>query len=188
MTAPTTPRLLACAATIAALALAGCGSSRPQRTPSRPTTPTPGSTPAGEGATAIFRADLTPILCRYAQDVAKSAQLIAQASNDAGGPIDASAPESAQAQYAGALQLYASLLATDYTAFAGVHAPAPLASAYQQFLESLRTISHEADRVAQYAHARNFTAIANEQDLQIPTAEQGVFREAGITSCAVPGP
>jgi hypothetical protein len=187
VTALSTHRRLTCAATIAVLALAGCGGGHPQHAPTHSTAPTLGSIPASEGAIAIFRADVTPILCRYAQDVAKSAQLIAQASSDAGGPIDASAPESAQAQYASALALYASLLATDYAAFTTVHAPTALDDSYKQFLESLGTLSHQADRVAQYAHARNFTAIANEQYLQIPTAGQGVFREAGITSCAVPG-
>jgi len=182
-----TNRLLVCTATIAALALGGCGSGHPQHTSTQPTNPTSGSIPAGEGALAIFRADVTPILCRYAQDVAKSAQLIAQTSSDAGGPIDASAPESAQTQYASALQLYASLLATDYAAFANVHAPAALDDSYQQFLESLRTLSHQADRVAHYAQSRNFTAIANEQDTQVPTAGQRVFADVGITSCVVPG-
>jgi hypothetical protein len=188
MTAPDTRRVLACAGTIAALALASCGSSSPQRTPAHPTAPTPESIPASDGATAIFRADVTPILCRYAQDVAKSTQRIAKVSSDAGGPVNASAPESAQAEYAGALQLYASLLATDYAAFGNVHAPARLNLEYQQFRESLDTISHQAHQLAHYAHARNFTAIANEQNLQTPTAGQRVFREAGITSCAAPSP
>lgn len=173
---------------IAALALAGCGNSRPQPTPAQPTTPAPGSIRASDGATAIFRADVAPILCHYAQDVAKSTQRIAQVSSDAGGPVNASAPESAQAEYAGALQRYASLLATDYAAFGNVHAPAPLNREYQQFRESLDTISQQAHQLAHYAHARNFTAIANEQNLQTPTAGQRVFREAGITSCAAPSP
>jgi hypothetical protein len=188
MTAPDTRRLLAWAGTIAALAIAGCGSSRPQPISAHPTTPTPGSSPTTDGATAIFRADVTPIVCRYAQDVAKSTQRIAQASSDAGGPVNASAPQSAQAEYAGALQRYASVLATDYAAFGNVHAPAPINREYQQFRESLDTISHQAHQLAHYARARNFTAIANEQNLRTPSAGQRVFHEAGITSCAAPRP
>jgi hypothetical protein len=186
MTAPDIRRLLACIATIVALALAGCGGSDAQRTPSHPSSSGPESIAASDGATAIFRADVTPILCHYARDVAKSTQLIAQASSDAGGAINASAPESAQAEYAGALQLYASLLATDYAAFASVRAPSPLNHAYQQFLESLDTISRQANQLARYAHARNFTAIANEQSFQTPTAGQEVFGQAGITTCTAP--
>jgi hypothetical protein len=143
---------------------------------------------ASDGATAVWRADITPILCRYAQDVARSSQLIAQASSNAGGPIDASAPESAQAEYAGALQLYASLLARDHVAFGRIHPPSVLSVEYGQFLASLRTLTEQANEVSRYAHARNFTAIANEQNLQTPTAGQRVFAEAGITRCAVPAP
>jgi hypothetical protein len=134
----------------------------------------------------VWRADVTPIVCRYAQDVARSGQLIAQASSNAGGPIDASAPESAQAEYAGALQLYASLLARDYAAFDRIHPPSALSGEYRQFLASLHTLTAQADELSRYAHARNFTAIANEQNLQTPTAGQRVFASAGITSCAVP--
>jgi hypothetical protein len=174
--------------TIAALAFAGCGNSRPQPAPAQPTTPAPGSIRASDGATAIFRADVTPILCHYALDVAKSTQRIAQVSSDAGGPVNASAPESAQAEYAGALTLYASVLASDHAAFVSVRPPAPLNGEYRQFLDSLNTISQQAGQLAQYAHARNFTAIANEQNLQTPIAGQQVFREAGITSCAASAP
>jgi len=188
MTAPDIRRLLTCIATIVALALAGCGGSDAQRTPSHPSTSAPGSIAASDGATAIFRADVTPILCHYARDVAKSTQLIAQASSDAGGAVNASAPESAQAEYAGALTLYASMLASDHAAFVSVRPPAPLNGEYRQFLDSLNTISQQAGQLAQYAHARNFTAIANEQNLQIPIAGQQVFREAGITSCAASAP
>ena len=176
----------ACTALILALVLPGCGSGHLQHTPAHPATAPSGSIPASEGATAIFRADVTPIVCRYAQDVARSSQLIAQASSKAGGPIDASAPESAQAEYAGALQLYASLLASDYAAFGRVQAPRALSQEYRQFLASLHTLTEQANELSRYAHARNFTAIANEQDLQTPTAGQRVFAEAGITSCAVP--
>lgn len=79
-------------------------------------------------------------------------------------------------------------LATDYAAFGNVHAPALLNREYQQFRESLDTISHQAHQLAHYARARNFTAIANEQNLQTPTAGQRVFHEAGITSCTAPSP
>jgi hypothetical protein len=185
-----THRLLACAATLAVLALTGCGSENQHHASGGRGAPKSaggaGIAAASDGATAVWRADVTPIVCRYAQDVAKSAQLIAQASSDAGGPIDASAPESAQAEYAGALQLYASLLASDYAAFGSVQAPSALSEEYRQFLASLHTLAEQANELSRYAHARNFTAIANEQDLQTPTAGQRVFAEAGITSCAVP--
>lgn len=187
MTVPPARRLLAGTATIAVLALAGCGGNSPHRPPTHPSTTTPGSNSPSDGATAIFRADVTPILCRHARDIAKSTQLIAKASSDAGGPVNASAPQSAQAEYAGALRLYASVLASDYAAFGSVHAPASLNREYQQFLESLDAISLQASRLARFADARNFTAIANEQGLQSPTAGQQVFRRAGITSCAAPG-
>jgi len=94
----------------ATLALVGCGSDQ-QASGDRNAPKSAGGAvipAAGEGAIAIYSADVTPILCRYAQDIAKRTQLIAQDSSNAGGPIDASAPESAQAQYAGALALYAS--------------------------------------------------------------------------------
>ena len=110
------------------------------------------------------------------------------ASSDAGGPIDASAPEPAQAAYASALQLYASLLARDYAAFGRIHPPNVLSVEYGQFLASLHTLTEQANQLSRYAHARNFTAIANEQNVQTPTAGQRVFAEAGITSCAVPSP
>jgi hypothetical protein len=173
--------MFACAATIAALLLAGCGDNHNAATRAADD---PAIIAASDGATAVFRANVRPILCRYTQDVAKAAQLIAQAANNAGGPIDASAPETAQAEYASALELYAHLLASDDTAFARVHAPAQLAGEYQQFLESMATIDRQADQLAQYAHARNFTAIANQQARRTPTAGQQVFRDAGITSCA----
>jgi hypothetical protein len=172
------------------LALAGCGSDH-HAGGDRDASKSAGGAAiaaASDGATAVWRADVTPIVCRYAQDVARSSQLIEQASSNAGGPIDASAPERAQAEYAGALQLYASLLASDYAAFGSVHAPSSLSEEYRQFLASLHTLTEQANQLSQYAHARNFTAIANEQDLQIPTAGQQVFADAGITSCTVPTP
>jgi hypothetical protein len=184
-----THRLLACTAMFAALALAGCGSKHASggRGASNP-----GSgaalAAASDGATAVWRADVTPIVCRYAQDVARSSQLIAQASSNAGGPIDASAPESAQAEYAGALQLYASLLVRDDAAFGRVNPPNTLSAEYGDFLASLHTLTEQANELSRYAHARNFTAIANEQSLQTPTAGQRVFADVGITSCAVPTP
>jgi hypothetical protein len=179
-------RPLICTAMIAALALAGCGNPHGRRA----SNPASGAAlaAASNGATAVWRADVTPIVCRYAQDVARSSQLIAQASSNAGGPIDASAPESAQAQYASALQLYASVLARNYAAFASVHPPSSLSGEYRQFLASLHTLTEQADELSRYAHARNFTAIANEQSLQTPTAGQRVFADAGITSCAVATP
>jgi hypothetical protein len=178
-------RLLAGAVTIVALTLTGCGGSHHLGAPPHPAD-VPAAVAASDGASAIFRADVTPILCRYGQDIGKSTQLIAQAANEAGGPIDASAPENAQATYAGALALYARRLARDYAAFASVHPPSSLAGEYRQFLESLATIHRQAAQLASYARARDFTAIANEQALQTPTAGQQVFRNSGITSCAVP--
>jgi len=185
-----THRLLAYAALSAALALAGCGSEHQHHVVGARDAPKPAGgaaiAAASDGALAVWRADVTPILCRYAQDVARSSQLIAQASSDADGPIDASAPASVQAAYAGALQLYASLLASDYAAFGGVQAPRSLSGEYRQFLSSLQTVAEQASQLAEYAHARNFTAIANEQDLQTPTAGQQVFHHTGITGCSVP--
>lgn len=183
---PVLRQLLSWTATITALVLVGCSGGQPPRASIHAATSSPAAQAASDGSTAIFRADVTPILCHYAQDVANSTQLIARASSDAGGPVNASAPESAQAEYAGALQLYASLLTTDYAAFASVRAPSPLNHAYQQFLESLDTISKQANQLARYAHARNFTAIANEQSFQTPTAGQEVFRQAGINTCTAP--
>jgi hypothetical protein len=185
-------RLLASAATVAVLALAGCGSGSGNQHHASGNRgafePAGGAAVAAssDGAVAVWRADVTPIVCRYAQDVARSSQRIAQAASDAGGPVDASAPASAQAEYAGALQLYASLLASDYAAFGRVHTPSALSGEYRQFLASLHTLAEQANQLAEYAHARNFTAIANEQGLQTPTAGQQVFADAGITSCAVP--
>jgi hypothetical protein len=184
-----TNRLLACMAMFATLALAGCGSGHHHATGDRHVSASAGGAAiaaASDGATAVWRADVTPIVCRYAQDVARSGQLIAQASSNAGGPVNVSAPESAQAAYAGALQLYASLLARDYAAFGRVKPPSALSPEYRQFLESLHTLTEQANELSRYAHARNFTAIANEQDLQTPTAGQRVFADAGITTCAVP--
>jgi hypothetical protein len=185
-----TRRLAFCAATLAALILAGCGSDRHSDRIGHAPEPLGGSViaAASNGSAAVWRADITPIVCRYAQDIARSSHLIAQASSNAGGPVDASAPESAQTEYAGALQLYASLLTSDYASFVSVPAPPALSREYRQFLTSLHTLVEQADQLSQYAHARNFTAIANEQDIQIPTAGQQVFTDAGITSCTVPTP
>jgi hypothetical protein len=182
-------RLGACVATVAALALPGCGSQHETgvRGASNPTRDA-ALAAVSDGATAVWRADITPIVCRYTQDIARSSQLIAQASRDAGGPIDASAPESAQASYAGALQLYASLLAHDYAAFGRVHPPSALSAEYREFLASLHTLTEQADELSRDAHARNFTAIANEQYLQTPTAGQRVFANTGITNCAASTP
>jgi hypothetical protein len=182
-------RLLACLAMIASLALTGCGSQHPSGDRGA-STPASGAAlaVASDGAIAVWRADVTPIVCRYAQDVARSSQLIAQASSDAGGPIDASAPESAQGAYAVALQLYASLLARDYAAFGRVNPPSALSAEYREFLTSLHTLTEQASELSRFAHARNFTAIANEEGLQTPTAGQRVFTNAGITSCAAPTP
>lgn len=183
-------RLALCAATLAALILAGCGSDRHSDTIGHAQEPLGGSViaAASNGSAAVWRADVTPIVCRYAQDIARSSQLIAQASSNAGGPVDASAPESAQTEYAGALQLYASLLTSDYASLVSTPAPRALSNEYSQFLASLHTLVEQADQLSQYAHARNFTAIANEQDSQIPTAGQQVFADAGITNCAATSP
>jgi hypothetical protein len=188
MTRSSPHRPLACTAIIVALALAGCASNRQAGTPAHTASDDSAMMAASNGASAVFRADVAPILCRYAQDVANSAEMIVRASSDAGGPINASAPQSAQAEYARAVQLYASRLAADYAAFAKTHAPPPFQSEYRQFLESLSVIEQQATQLARYAHAGNYTAIANEQGLQTPTAGQRVFRNAGITSCAIPTP
>jgi len=185
-------RPLALTAAFVVLAIAGCGSDHQHHASGGRDVPKSAGgaaiAAASDGATAVWRADVTPILCRYAQDIARSSQQIAQASSDAGGPVDASAPASAQAEYAGALQRYASLLESDYVAFESVQAPRPLSAEYHRFLASLQTLAGQAKRLSQYAHARNFTAIANEQNLQVPTGGQQVFTSAGITRCPVPTP
>ncbi len=188
MTTSRLHRPLACAAIIVALTLAGCAGNHQPHISAHPASDNPAIMAASNGAIAVFRADVAPILCRYAQDVTNSAEMIVRASSDAGGPINASAPQSAQAEYASAVQLYASRLATDYTAFAKTHAPPPFQSEYHQFLESLSVIDQQTTQLARYAHADDYTAIANEQGLQTPTAGQRVFRNAGITSCAIPTP
>jgi hypothetical protein len=188
MTTSSPHRPLACTTIIVALTLAGCAGNRQADTPAHTASHDSAMIAASNGASAVFRADVAPILCRYAQDVANSAEMIVRASSDAGGPINASAPQSAQTEYANAVQLYASRLATDYTAFAKVHAPPPSQSEYRQFLASLAVIDQQATQLARYAHTGDYTAIANEQGLKTPTAGQQVFRNAGITSCAVPAP
>jgi hypothetical protein len=188
MTRSSPHRPLVCITIIVALTLAGCAGNRQAGTPAHTASDDSATMAASNGAGAVFRADVAPILCRYAQDVANSAEMIVRASSDAGGPINASAPQSAQAEYASAVQLYASRLATDYAAFAKVHAPPPSQSEYRQFLESLAVIDQQATQLARYAHTGDYTAIANEQGLKTPTAGQQVFHNAGITSCAVPTP
>lgn len=188
MTTSSPHRPLACSTIIVVVALTLAGCNHQTGVPAHTTSDDSAMMAASNGASAVFRADVTPILCRYAQDVANSAEMIVRASGDAGGPINASAPQSAQAEYASAVQLYASRLATDYTAFANVHAPPPLQSEYRQFLESLAVIDQQATQLARYAHADDYTAIANEQGLKTPTSGQQVFHNAGITSCTVPTP
>lgn len=182
-----TTRLTAMLAALAAIAATsyGCGSanhSQPNRSAMRPRQ---GIT-AEDGNMAVFRAKVTPVLCAYASGLKQAEQEIAKASADAGGPINASAPESTQAEYASAMKDLASAFRSALRGFRSVTAPPSLAGDYQSFIGSLTAVSGYADRVAAYADARNYAQIAAMENIATPSGGEGVFRQAGITGCAAP--
>jgi hypothetical protein len=180
------PRLITCLC-VALLALTGCANER--HTQSRPTGgQRAGAAPAREilptdGAMAVFRAKVDPVLCEYARNLKSAAQAIAEASSDAGGPVDASAPEGAQSEYAGAMQNFSNVLRVALRGFRSVSAPAEISAEYRSFITSLASVSRQADKVATYAAARNYAEIAAMENIATPTAGDGVFQAAGITGC-----
>lgn len=181
------PRVLPFLA-LALLAMAGCGS--PRQSSERPGVQAAhtGQISATDGAMAVFRAKVTPILCAYAADLRGVEEDMNRASTDAGGPINASAPESAQAEYINAMRNFSGALQTALDGFRSVTAPPELADAYRGFVASLGTASGYADRVAEYAMSGNYAGIAAMENVSIPTAGEGVFRTAGITDCQVRTP
>jgi hypothetical protein len=180
-------RLLSLAALLA-LALTGCGAVSASRSPGQSTLAggTPAITPT-DGELAVFRAKVTPILCEYASNLQSAERRIVQVVAGAEGPINASAPESAQVGYASAMANLASVLETAIDSFRSVPAPIVIAQQYQSFIASLTIIHQQASRVARYAVERNYAEIAAMENISPPTAGEGVFRSAGVTGCQSPG-
>jgi hypothetical protein len=175
-------------AALMALALTSCGASSTSRSPGQSTVAksTPAITPA-DGELAVFRAKVTPILCEYASNLQSAERRIVQVVGAAEGPINASAPESSQVQYASAMANLANVLETAIDGFRSVPPPSPIAQEYQSFIASLMTVHQQASRVARYAAARNYAEIAAMENISPPTAGEGVFHNAGVTGCQTPG-
>jgi hypothetical protein len=176
---------LALASACATLALAGCGANARDRSHGQP----PGTarrapvlTPA-DGAMALFRAQAGPILCEYAGDLQGTEQALTKAAQNAGGAINASAPESAQQEYASAMRGFADVLERVVRRFRKVNPPAEIASPYESFIASLKSVGAQARRAASYAAQRNYAEIAAMENLSTPSSGEGVFRQAGITGC-----
>jgi hypothetical protein len=167
--------------TVVAL-FSGCGGGSTQRRQPTLAKGTPRITPA-DGATAIFRARVTPVLCEYARNLKSAEEQITQASNAAAGPINASAPEGAQTEYAQAMTNLAVVLSRAIDGFRSVTPPAALTNEYESFIASLDILGADATRVARFARKRNYTEIAAMEDSPTPSAGEGVFRRAGITGC-----
>lgn len=179
------PRLLALLSA-ALITLAGCGSHKPSHT--QPSTARTTAIPPTDGAMAVFRAKVGPVLCEYARNLKNAEQVIVKASNDAGGPINASAPEEAQTEYANAMLNLSNVLHVALHGFRSVRAPSDISADYQSFITSLAGVSNQADEVAKYAAARNYAEIAAMENVFMLTAGEGVFRAAGITGCQAPVP
>ncbi len=171
---------------IALLLLPGCGSSPRHHQPTSASAVAANEAAPTDGAMAVFRAKVTPILCTYALGLKSAEQQITQASYDAGGAINASAPASAQAEYAHAMRNFSDALHTALDGFRSVAAPSTLTDAYRGFIASLTNVSGYADRAAAYAAAGNYAGIAAMENISTPTAGEGVFHAAGITGCQAP--
>lgn len=169
----------------AALALAGCGANAPHSGHSQSNTArrTPMLTPA-DGAMALFRAQAGPILCEYADDLQGAERALTKAAQNAGGAINASAPESAQQEYASAMRGFAEVLERTVGKFRKVRPPAEIASQYESFIASLQSVGVQARRAASYAAQRNYAEIAAMENISTPSGGEGVFRQAGVTSCS----
>jgi hypothetical protein len=180
------PRLITLLS-ICLIALCGCaGHDRPHHRSNGAATSSAPEIPPTDGALAVFRAKVGPVLCDYARNLKGAEQAILKASNDAGGPINASAPESAQTEYAGAMRNLSSVLHLALHRFSSVPAPSNISADYRSFIASLATVSSQADQIARYAAAHNYAEIAAMENTSTPTAGEGVFRAAGITGCQPP--
>lgn len=177
---------LALASACVTLVLAGCGARAHDRSHGQP----PGAprrapvlTPA-DGAMALFRAQAGPILCEYAGGLQGTEQALTKAAQNAGGAINASAPESAQQEYASAMRGFADVLERVVRRFRKVNPPAEIAGQYDGFIASLQSVGAQARRAASYAAQRNYAEIAAMENLSTPSNGEGVFGHAGITGCS----
>jgi hypothetical protein len=178
-------RTLTCA--LATLMLSGCAASSNHHKHSTAThTAAAGRITPIDGAMAVFRAKVSPILCQYVSNLEQAEGELTQTATNAGGAINASAPESAQSEYASAMANFSDVLHSALEGFRSVTPPANLSVNYQQFINSLSSISHEADRVASYAAKRNYTEIAAMENISPATAGNNVFQSAGISHCQPP--
>lgn len=172
------------AAAILSLALCGCGShaSAREHRGTVAAASMPVITPM-DGTMAVFRAKVGPILCEYARNLEGSEQATARAAQNAGGAIDASAPENVQNEYASMLRGLSNMMQTTVNKFRAVSPPAEIASEYGEFISSLRSVAAAASRAASYAAVHNYAEIAAMENIATPSAGEGVFRKAGITGC-----
>jgi hypothetical protein len=166
------------------LALCGCAAndSKHVHHGTAATASPPTITPV-DGAMAVFRAKVGPILCEYARNLQSSEQATTRAAENAGGAINASAPENAQTEYAAALGSLSSMLRATVYKFRAVSPPAQIAVEYRGFIDSLRSVAVAAARAASYAAARNYAEIAAMENIATPSTGEGVFQKAGISSC-----
>jgi hypothetical protein len=166
------------------LALSGCGTQSSTHAHRGPATGTrlPVITPM-DGAMAVFRAKVGPILCEYARNLESSEQATARTAQNADGAISASAPESVQSEYASMLHNFANMLRATVGKFRAVSPPAQIAGEYTEFISSLRSMTAAASQAAGYAAAHNYAEIAAMENIATPSAGEGVFKKAGITDC-----
>lgn len=136
-----------------------------------------------DGAMAIFRARVGPILCEYARNLESSEQATARAAQNAGGAINASAPENVQNEYASMLRDLSNMMQTTVGKFRAVSPPVGIAGEYREFINSLRSVAATASRAASYAAAHNYAEIAAMENIATPNAGEGVFHKAGISGC-----
>jgi hypothetical protein len=172
------------AASILLLALCGCGSHTPahEHHSTAAAAPMPVIAPM-DGAMAMFRAKVEPILCEYAHNLESSEQATTRAAENAGGAINASAPENIQNEYTSMLRELSNMLRTSVGKFRAVSPPTEIAGEYREFINSLRSVAVAASRAASYAAARNYAEIAAMENIATPNAGEGVFHKAGITGC-----
>lgn len=167
------------------LLLCECGSShtRPHGHSTATLTAAQSTITPTDGALAVFRAKVTPILCRYMSALRQTEVEITNTANNAGGAINASAPKSTQNEYASDMRNFSNVLHTALAGFRSVTAPPSIAAAYKTYVASLASMTALAGRVARYAAERNYTEIAAMESVSTPAANEGVFHEAGITGC-----
>lgn len=172
------------AAAVLLLGLCGCGSNTRahEHRGTAAAARMPVITPM-DGAMAVFRAKVGPILCEYAHNLESSGQATTRAAENAGGAINASAPENVQSEYASMLRDLSNMVRTTIGKFRAVSPPAEIAGEYSEFINSLRRVATAASQAASYAAARNYAEIAAMENIATPNAGEGVFHKAGISGC-----